>query len=125
MSDPRPMNDPRIVRLDETERVSFGPLSHYQPIIGDDQGTTPVRTGIQTAQPGYVAPVHAHPYLEILHILDGTAEAWIDGQEDRAVLLRRPGAAPARDPHLADPDRQVQGRRPERRARLPGAGVIA
>ena len=34
MSDPRPMNDPRIVRLDETERVSFGPLSHYQLIIG-------------------------------------------------------------------------------------------
>ncbi len=101
MSDPRPMNDPRIVRLDETERVSFGPLSHYQPIIGDDQGTTPVRTGIQTAQPGYVAPVHAHPYLEILHILDGTAEAWIDGQEDRAVLLRKGDtiALPPDTPH--------------------------
>ena len=138
------MSDPKVVRLDEAERVSFGPLSHYQPIIGDDQGTTPVRTGIQTAQPGYVAPVHAHPYLEILHILDGTAEAWIDGQEDRAVLLRKGdtialppdtphafrvvgdrGAAPARDPHLADPDRPLQGRRLERRARLPGAGLIA
>jgi quercetin dioxygenase-like cupin family protein len=83
------MSEPKVVRLDETERVSFGPLSHYQPIIGDDQGSTPVRTGIQTAQPGYVAPVHAHPYLEILHILDGAAEAWFDGQEDRAVLLRK------------------------------------
>lgn len=95
------MSDPRVVRLDETPRVSFGPLSHYQPIIGDDQGTTPVRTGIQTAQPGYVAPVHAHPYLEILHILDGTAEAWIDGQEDRAVVLRRGDtiALPPHTPH--------------------------
>src|SRR5260370_9741355 len=82
------MSDPRVVRLDETERVSFGPLSHYQPIIGDDQGTTPVRTGIQTAQPGYVAPVHAHPYLEILHILDGAADPWIAGREDPPVLLR-------------------------------------
>ena len=67
--------------------VSFGPLAHYQPIIGDDEGTTPVRTGIQTSQPGYVAPVHSHPYLEILHILDGTAEAWLEGREDEKVVL--------------------------------------
>ena len=95
------MSDPQVVRLDETERVSFGPLSHYQPIIGDEQGSTPLRTGIQTAQPGYVAPVHAHPYLEVLHILDGTAEAWIDGEEDRAVLLRKGDtiALPPHTPH--------------------------
>ena len=95
------MSEPRVVRLEETEQVSFGPLSHYQPIIGDAEGTTPVRTGIQTAQPGYVAPVHWHPYLEILHILDGEAEAWIDGQEDRAVRLRRGDtiALPPDTPH--------------------------
>jgi mannose-6-phosphate isomerase-like protein (cupin superfamily) len=95
------MSKPTVVRLDETERVSFGPLSHYQLIIGDDAGTTPVRTGIQTAQPGYVAPVHSHPYLEILHILEGTAEAWIDGRESEAVVLR-PGdtmAIPPDTPH--------------------------
>jgi len=83
------MSEVKVVKLDETEVVSFGPLASYQPIIGDDEGTTPVRTGIQTSQPGYVAPVHAHPYLEILHILDGTAEAWLEGQEDRPVLLRK------------------------------------
>ena len=95
------MSEPRVVRLEETETVSFGPLSHYQPIIGDAEGSTPLRTGIQTAQPGYVAPVHAHPYLEVLHILDGTAEAWIDGQEDRAVLLRKGDtiALPPHTPH--------------------------
>src|SRR5712671_3835237 len=95
------MSDPRVVRLDETERVSFGPLSHYQPIIGDDQGTTPVRTGIQTSQPGYVAPVHSHPYLEILHILDGAAEAWLEGKEDSKVLLRKGDtiALPPNAPH--------------------------
>ncbi|HYM67624.1 MAG TPA: cupin domain-containing protein [Patescibacteria group bacterium] len=92
------MSNPQVVRLDETERVSFGPLSHYQPIIGDDAGSTPLRTGIQTAQPGYVAPVHSHPYLEVLHILDGSAEAWIEGQEDRAVLLRK-GDTIALPPH--------------------------
>jgi quercetin dioxygenase-like cupin family protein len=95
------MSDPRVVRLEETELVNFGPLSHYQPIIGDDEGTTPLRTGIQTAQPGYVAPVHSHPYLEILHILEGEALAWIDGQEDRAVRLRRGDtiALPPDTPH--------------------------
>jgi mannose-6-phosphate isomerase-like protein (cupin superfamily) len=81
------MKDAKIVKLAETEVVSFGPLAHYQPIIGDDEGTTPVRTGIQTSQPGYVAPVHSHPYLEILHILDGTAEAWLEGREEEKVVL--------------------------------------
>lgn len=83
------MTDAKVVRLEETEVVKFGPDAIYQPIIGDDAGTTPVRTGIQTSQPGYVAPVHSHPYLEILHILDGTAEAWLEGEEDRKVILRR------------------------------------
>ena len=82
------MKEPVIVRLADTERVSFGPLSHYQLIIGDDEGSTPVRTGIQTAEPGYVAPVHQHPYVEILHILDGAAEAWLEGRESEAVTLR-------------------------------------
>ena len=112
------MSDPRVVRLDETERVSFGPLSHYQPIIGDEQGSTPLRTGIQTAQPGYVAPVHAHPYLEVLHILDGTAEAWIDGQEDRAVLLRK-GDTIALPPHTPHSFRVVGDQEPERVERHP------
>ena len=83
------MKEPTVVRLEDTEQVSFGPLSHYQLIIGDDEGSTPVRTGIQTAEPGYVAPVHQHPYIEILHILDGAAEAWIEGRESEAVTLRR------------------------------------
>src|SRR5688500_12604887 len=81
------MKEPTVVRLDETERVSFGPLSQYQPIIGDDAGTTPVRTGIQTAQPGYEAPLHSHPYVEILHILDGSAEAWMEG--GKPIVLER------------------------------------
>ena len=83
------MSVAKVVKLDETEIVSFGPLAHYQPIIGDEEGTTPVRTGIQTSQPGYEAPMHSHPYLEILHILDGTAEAWQEGREDQKVLLRK------------------------------------
>ena len=83
------MGELKVVRLDETSTVKFGPDAIYQPIIGDDEGTTPVRTGIQTSQPGYVAPVHSHPYMEILHILDGVAEAWVDGREDQKVTLHK------------------------------------
>ena len=95
------MKDITVIRLDDTERVSFGPLSHYQPIVGDDAGSTPVRTGIQTAQPGYAAPVHSHPYIEILHILDGVAEAWIDGRPESTVVLRKGDtiAVPPETPH--------------------------
>jgi mannose-6-phosphate isomerase-like protein (cupin superfamily) len=81
------MKEPTIVRLAETEVVKFGPDAVYQPIIGDDAGSTPVRTGIQTSQPGYAAPMHSHPYVEILHILEGVAEAWTAGTEDRPVRL--------------------------------------
>lgn len=83
------MRKPKVVRLDEAEIVKFGPDAHYQPILGDEQGSTPIRTGIQTSQPGYVAPMHSHPYLEVLHVLDGTAEAWLEGQEDGKVLLQK------------------------------------
>ena len=78
-----------VVKLEETEVVKFGPNAIYQPIIGDDAGSTPLRTGIQTSEPGYVAPVHSHPYMEVLHILDGVAEAWIDGEDDGRVTLRK------------------------------------
>ncbi len=78
----------QVVRLADTPVVSFGPDAVYQPIIGDDQGSTPVRTGIQTSQPGYVTGLHAHPYMEVLFVLEGTAEVWTEGAEDCPVTLR-------------------------------------
>jgi len=93
------MDELKVVRLDETEVVKFGPDAVYQLILGDDEGSTPIRTGIQTSQPGYVAPVHSHPYLEVLYVLEGVAEAWIDGQEDRKVRLET-GDTVALPPHV-------------------------
>ncbi|HEY3189720.1 MAG TPA: cupin domain-containing protein [Solirubrobacteraceae bacterium] len=81
------MPEATVVRLAETKSVSFGPDSFYQLLVGDDAGNTPVRVGIQTAEPGYAAGMHSHPYLEVLHILEGTAEAWLEGQEARPVRL--------------------------------------
>jgi len=95
------MVEPRVIRLDDTEIVKFGPDAHYQPILGDDEGSTPIRIGIQTSQPGYVAPMHSHPYLEVLHVLDGVAEAWMEGGEHRKVILQKGDtiALPANAPH--------------------------
>ncbi|HEX9409494.1 MAG TPA: cupin domain-containing protein [Methylomirabilota bacterium] len=95
------MADMQVIRLADTEVVKFGPEASYQLILGDDEGTTPIRTGIQTSQPGYVAPVHSHPYLEVLYVLEGVAEAWIDGREDQTVRLEKGDtvALPPNVPH--------------------------
>ena len=81
------MADIKVVRFAESAIVKFAPDSFYQPLLGDDTGTMPVRTGIQTCQPGYVASMHTHPYIEIIHILEGTAEAWVEGGESNKVRL--------------------------------------
>lgn len=95
------MADMQVIRLANTDVVKFGPDATYQLILGDDEGSTPIRTGIQTSQPGYVAPVHSHPYLEVLYVLEGVAEAWIDGQEDGKVRLEKGDtvALPPNVPH--------------------------
>jgi quercetin dioxygenase-like cupin family protein len=79
----------QVIRLDDAETIAFGPLSHYQPLVGDAEHPLPIRTGIQTAQPGYAAKLHYHPYVETLHILDGAAEAWVGGKEEQKVLLKK------------------------------------
>lgn len=76
---------PKIKKLNESQRVEFGTNAHYHPLLAD--GDTPIRTGIQTSEPGYVAPMHSHPYLEVLHILEGEADAWLEGGEDNKVRL--------------------------------------
>lgn len=75
------MYDHRVFPLAATETVTFGPKAIYHPIVADAKGAYPIRTGIQISQPGYVAPMHWHPYLEILHILEGEATVWLQGQE--------------------------------------------
>jgi mannose-6-phosphate isomerase-like protein (cupin superfamily) len=76
----------KIARLAGAARVEFGPLAFYHPLVAD--GDTPVRTGIQTSAPGYVAPFHWHPYTELLFIIDGEAEVWLQGEEDRPHALK-------------------------------------
>lgn len=89
----------KIAALDEATRVEFGPLAHYRPLL--DDGTTPVRTGIQISEPGYVAPMHSHPYVEMLFIIEGEADVWTEGGEGKKRRLKAGDtvALPANTPH--------------------------
>src|SRR3982750_2170823 len=83
------MVDPlKVIRYEAAEAIAFGPLSDYRALVSDDCSDLTIRTGIQTCRPGYEAKPHWHPYVEILHILDGAAEAWEVGRENSAVMLR-------------------------------------
>ncbi len=96
----RPEPTARVRRLSEIEKTSFGPLSDYQRLTGDDG--MPVFTGVQTCQPGYATPLHWHPYVECLFVLEGTMEAWLEGDEATPTRLG-PGemiALPACTPHV-------------------------
>ena len=96
----RPIAEAKIVRLAETDPVSFGPLAPYRRLTGDDG--LPVFTGVQTCEPGYSTPLHWHPYAEYLFVLDGAMEAWTEGQEATPARLG-PGdmiVLPASVPHV-------------------------
>jgi quercetin dioxygenase-like cupin family protein len=83
MATPHPL---KIGKPDDASRVEFGPLAFYHPLVAD--GDTPVRTGIQTSAPGYVAPMHWHPYTELLFIIEGEADVWLQGEEDKPHRLK-------------------------------------
>ena len=65
--------------------------STYQTVVGNAEGTTPVSIGIQTAPPGYKTALHSHPYMEIITVLEGEGEAWL---EDGAGIVKlEPGVS--------------------------------
>ncbi len=51
------------------------PGATYQTIVGDDGGTTPIRLGLQVSPPGYTTGTHAHPYMEVVTVIEGKGEA--------------------------------------------------
>ena len=77
-----------VIREDDRPLVDFPGGATYKTLIGDDNGATiPIRTGIQTSQPGYATRPHSHPYVEVLTVLSGEGEAWLEGEEGRIAML--------------------------------------
>ena len=92
----------KVIRLSESAIVPFADNSFYQPILDGEAGGFPIFTGIQTAEPGYETPPHQHPYLEVLHVLEGQMEAWLVANEDEKFLMN-PGdtiTLPANQLHI-------------------------
>ena len=76
-----------IIREEDRPLVDFPGGATYRAILADE--TTPdlpIRTGIQTSQPGYATRVHSHPYVETLTVLEGRGEAWLDGEPGTVAM---------------------------------------
>lgn len=75
-----------VVHHAEVAPEPFKGGATYQTLVGDSDGTTPVRIGIQTSPPGYRTPLHSHPYMEVITVLEGRGEAWIEGSAGTVML---------------------------------------
>lgn len=79
----------RIKRLADAEYVSYGPQSDLHVLIGEQDQSTPIRSALQTCQPGYDVPFHSHPYTEYLIVLQGSAEFRIQDDGVKTVVLHQ------------------------------------
>jgi len=69
-----------IINVNEVPKQPFPGGATYQTIVGDEEGSTPIRLGLQVSEPGYSTGTHSHPYLEVVTVVAGTGEAWVEGQ---------------------------------------------
>lgn len=79
---------PVIVHAD-IPREAFRGNSTYQTLVGDSMGSTPIFMGLQTAPPGYRTALHSHPYMEIITVIEGEGEAWLEDTD--GIVALRPG----------------------------------
>ena len=79
-----------VIREGDRPVVPFPGGATYRTLIGDDNGADiPIRTGIQTSEPGYATREHSHPSVEVLTVLEGRGEAWLDGEP--GTIAMEPG----------------------------------
>lgn len=78
-----------VVYLRDVASEAFKGGATYQTLVGDERGSTPIRVGIQTSPPGYKTPLHSHPYMETITVLEGQGEAWLQDSQDLIPL--KPG----------------------------------
>jgi quercetin dioxygenase-like cupin family protein len=75
-----------VVRITDVAGEPFRGGATYQTIVGDQEGSTPIRIGIQTSPPGYRTPLHSHPYMETITVMAGEGEAWLEGSDEIVAL---------------------------------------
>jgi len=87
-----------VISHDAVEREAFRGGAQYQTLVGNDAGSSPIRLGVQTSPPGYRTPVHSHPYLETITIMEGHGEAWLEGSDD--IVELHPGVTLVLPPNV-------------------------
>ena len=70
------MAELKVIHYDDVPVEEFPGGAHYRKLIAEENDGAPVVTGIQISPPGYATPNHSHPYVEIVTVLDGEADAW-------------------------------------------------
>ena len=75
-----------IIDVKEVPKQPFPGGATYQTIVGDDEGSTPIRLGLQISEPGYSTGTHSHPYMEVVSVIEGTGEAWMDGHDGMIAI---------------------------------------
>ncbi|MDP6688650.1 MAG: cupin domain-containing protein [Alphaproteobacteria bacterium] len=75
-----------IIDIKDVPKQPFPGGATYQTIVGDDEGSTPVRLGLQISEPGYSTGTHSHPYMEVITVVEGTGEAWVEGQDGMVAV---------------------------------------
>jgi mannose-6-phosphate isomerase-like protein (cupin superfamily) len=75
-----------VIRKDDVPLQPFTGGATYQTLVGDDAGSTPIRVGFQDSPPGYATPTHSHPYVEVLVVVEGTGEAWLEDESDPIAM---------------------------------------
>ena len=99
-----------VIREADRPVVDFPGGATYRPLIGDDNGADiPLRTGIQTSEPGYATREHSHPYVEVLTVLSGRGEAWLDGKPGTVPM--EPGVTISIPPNTVHGFRVLGGER--------------
>lgn len=77
-----PAGEGRFVRVEEIEPLRFKEGLTFRPVLGDN-----VLINHVSYEPNVEAPAHVHVEEQIVIVLEGELEFWIDGHEPR--VLRR------------------------------------
>ena len=75
-----------IIKNMEVEDIPLHDNATYRTLVGDREGSTPLRLGLQTSPPGFNTGVHWHPYMEIVIVLEGKGRAWIEGEGKEKLI---------------------------------------
>ena len=76
-----------VVKIDAVDATQFPGGATYRTVVGEDDGSIPVWIGVQVSPPGYSTGTHSHPYLEVVSVLEGEGEAWMEDSDEVVPIV--------------------------------------